>query len=103
MNDMRDPNVIIGAWLDEGPTELPETTRRAITTSVRAIDQRRGFALPWGRSVSFQPLLIAAVVTVAVVGGWPGLAAGTGTVTFGTNGALPGQPRYSPPAWASAV
>jgi Tol biopolymer transport system component len=70
MNDMRDPNVIIGAWLDEGPTELPETTRRAITTSVRAIDQRRGFALPWGRSVSFQPLLIAAVVIVAVVGAY---------------------------------
>ena len=68
MNDMRDPNVIIGAWLDEGPTELPETTRRAITTSVRTIDQRRRFALPWGRSVSFQPLLIAAVVIVAVVG-----------------------------------
>src|SRR6185436_3028296 len=43
-------------------------------------------------------------VTVAVVGvagvtgaGCPGLPAGTGTVTLGTNGARPGQPRYSPP------
>jgi WD40 repeat protein len=68
MNDMRDPNVIIGSWLDEGPTELPETTRRAITTSVRTMDQRRGVALPWGRSVSFQPLLVAAAVVVAVAG-----------------------------------
>ena len=70
MNDMRDPNLIIGAWLDEGPTELPGTTRRAITTSVRAMDQRRGVALPWGLSVAAyaQPLLVAAVVIVAVAG-----------------------------------
>ena len=70
MNDMRDPNLIIGAWLDEGPTELPETTRRAITTSVRTLDQRRGFVLPWGRSVASyaQPLMVAAAVIVAVAG-----------------------------------
>jgi Tol biopolymer transport system component len=70
MNNMRDPNLIIGSWLDEGPTELPETTRRAITTSVRTLDQRRGIALPWGRSVgsSAQPLLVAAAVIVAVAG-----------------------------------
>ena len=70
MNQMRDPNLIIGAWLDEGPTELPETTRRAIMTSVRTLDQRRGLVLPWGRSVSSyaQPLLAAAAVIVAVAG-----------------------------------
>jgi len=70
MNDMRDPNLIIGSWLDEGPTELPETTRRAITTSVRTMDQRRGAVLPWGRSLpSFvQPALVAAAVIVAVAG-----------------------------------
>ena len=48
MNDSRDPNLIIDSWLDEGPTDLPESTRRAITTSVRTIDQRRGIVLPWG-------------------------------------------------------
>jgi len=71
MNDTRDPNVIIGAWLDEGPTDLPESTRRAITTSVRTIDQRRGFTLPWtNRPVTswFGPALVAAAVVVAVAG-----------------------------------
>jgi WD40 repeat protein len=70
MNDMRDPNLVIGAWLDEGPTDLPETTRRAITTSVRTLDQRRGVVLPWGRSISSsaQPLLVAAAVIIAVAG-----------------------------------
>jgi hypothetical protein len=69
MNDMRDPNLIIGSWLDEGPTELPETTRRAITTSVRTMDQRRGVALPWGRSIaSYAQPLLAAVVVVALAG-----------------------------------
>jgi Tol biopolymer transport system component len=71
MTDTRDPNMIIGAWLDEGPTELPQTTRRAITTSVRTIDQRRGIALRWGsRPVAsfLGPVLAAAAVVVAVVG-----------------------------------
>jgi Tol biopolymer transport system component len=63
--------MIIGAWLDEGPTELPQSTRRAITTSVRTIDQRRGIALPWrSRPVTsyLGPVLAAAAVIVAVVG-----------------------------------
>jgi Tol biopolymer transport system component len=71
MNDARDPNLIIGAWLDEGPTELPQSTRRAITTSVRTIDQRRGIALPWGSrpfASYLGPMLAAAAVFVAVVG-----------------------------------
>jgi Tol biopolymer transport system component len=71
MNDTHDPNVIIGAWLDEGPIELPESTRRAITTSVRTIDQRRGFTLPWStRRVTswFGPALVAAAVVAAVAG-----------------------------------
>src|SRR5215470_4624824 len=36
-------------------------------------------------------------VVVAAVAGTPGLPPGTATVTLGTNGALPGQARYSPP------
>ena len=71
MNDSRDPNLIIDSWLDEGPTDLPESTRRAITTSVRTIDQRRGIVLPWGsRPVTtyLRPALAAAAVIVAVAG-----------------------------------
>jgi Tol biopolymer transport system component len=71
MNDTRDPSVIIGAWLDEGPTDLPESTRRAITTSVRTIEQRRGFTLPWStRPVAswFGPALVSAAVVLAVAG-----------------------------------
>ena len=30
MNVQRDPDAILAAWLDEGPTRLPEPTRRAI-------------------------------------------------------------------------
>src|SRR5262249_4810580 len=36
-------------------------------------------------------------VVVPVPAGWPGAPPGTVTVTLGTNGARPGQPRNSPP------
>ena len=55
MNDARDPNLIIDSWLDEGPTDLPESTRRAITTSVRTVNQKRGFGLPWMRPARAPP------------------------------------------------
>jgi WD40 repeat protein len=73
MNDTRDPNMIIGEWLDAGPTELPESTRRAITTSVRSIEQRRGLTLPWGAGPVtswFRPALVAAAVVAAVAGAY---------------------------------
>jgi len=31
MTTPRDPETVIAAWLDEGPTALPEQNRRAIT------------------------------------------------------------------------
>jgi Tol biopolymer transport system component len=70
MNDMRDPNMVIGAWLDDGPTELPDSTRRAITTSIRTINQRRGFGLRWTGPgpIALRPALIAAGLVVAVTG-----------------------------------
>ena len=70
MNDARDPNLIIDSWLDEGPTDLPESTRRAITTSVRTINQKRGFGLPWMRPARtpLRPVLLAAALAVALAG-----------------------------------
>ena len=33
MNAPRDPETVLAAWLDEGPTDLPDVTRRAILTA----------------------------------------------------------------------
>jgi WD40 repeat protein len=70
MNDMRDPNLVIGAWLEEGPSQLPDSTRRAITTSIRTINQKRGFGLPWTRPASapLRPALLVAALVVALAG-----------------------------------
>ena len=37
----RDPDAILGAWLDENRIPLPTETRRAIEVGVRATPQRR--------------------------------------------------------------
>ncbi len=70
MNDMRDPNLVIGAWLEEGPTVLPDSTRRAITTSIRTVNQRRGFGLRWTRpgNTPLRPALLVAALVVALAG-----------------------------------
>lgn len=69
MTEMRDPDVVLAAWLDEGPTDLPTGTRRAIVTAIPTTPQvRRGhFApgrftmIPFGRIAA-----IAAVLAVAL-------------------------------------
>ena len=70
MNDMRDPNLVIGSWLDEGPTQLPDSTRRAITTSIRTVNQKRGFGLPWLRPARapLRPVLLVAALVMALAG-----------------------------------
>jgi hypothetical protein len=48
MTTPRDPDAMIAAWIDEGPHELPESTRRAIAVTTRTTHQRRrGFGSPW--------------------------------------------------------
>jgi len=69
MNATRDPDSILNAWLDEGPTDLPDATRRAILTSLPTTSQvRRGIL---ARS-TFPHLntfaRAAAVLVVAAVG-----------------------------------
>ncbi len=68
------PDVLISAWFDEGPSELPHDTRRAITTATRTIPQdRRGFGSPWRNSAlnGYARLaLAAAAIVVVAVGGF---------------------------------
>ncbi len=72
MTTPRDPDAIMSAWLEEGPTRLPDQTRRAIVVAIPTTTQRRrGWLAPW-RSSPMNPIAriaIAAIAVVAVVGG----------------------------------
>jgi hypothetical protein len=72
MNATRDPDAILNAWLDEGPTDLPDATRRAILTSLPTTPQaRRGPFAPWRffPMNTYARLAAAAVVAVIAIGG----------------------------------
>ena len=72
MTTMRDPEAIVAAWLDEGPDELPEGTRRAIVNSLPTITQaRRGRFAPWRllQMNTTARLVAGALVAVVVAGG----------------------------------
>ena len=48
MNANHDPESVLTTWLDEGPMDLPDATRRAILTSLPTTPQaRRGLLAPW--------------------------------------------------------
>jgi hypothetical protein len=72
-NATRDPDSVLAAWLDEGPTDLPDATRRAILTALPTTPQARGG--PFATRTSPQMtlfargagLLVAAVVVIGVV------------------------------------
>jgi hypothetical protein len=72
MNVQRDPDTILAAWLEEGPTALPEPTRRAIAVSTRTTNQRRHPIWMPTRRPSMNPvarIAVAAVAVVVVLGG----------------------------------
>lgn len=63
MNRLRDPDEIIAAWLDDGPNDLSESTRRAIVTGVRALPRRRPGPFYGGTPMpGFTRLAVAALV-----------------------------------------
>ena len=63
----RDPDAILTAWLEEGPTVLPEPTRRAIAVSTRNVHRSRlSTWLPW-RDPNMNGMSRLALATVAVV------------------------------------
>ena len=67
-NATRDPDSVLAAWLDEGPTDLPDATRRAILTALPTTPQaRRGLIAPWRSSPMTTVARGAAVLIVAVV------------------------------------
>jgi hypothetical protein len=64
----RDPDVILGAWLDENLIPLPTETRRAIDVDIRTIPQRRRpIWLPWRYLTMSTPLRLAATALAVVV------------------------------------
>src|SRR5215212_9201694 len=80
MNVTRDPDAILAAWLEEGPTRLPETTRRAIRVNARTTNQHRqplGVPLRRPKMNPFVRILAAAIAIAVVIGGaWYALAPG---------------------------
>jgi hypothetical protein len=85
MSTTRDPDAILAAWLDEGPTELPDMTRRAILGAIPTTQQARRswFGLGHQSWISIDARLVAAALVVVVaaaalltVGGRPDPGAG---------------------------
>lgn len=72
MTTPRDPDEILSAWLDDGPTRLPDQTRRAIAVSLPTTTQRRrGSLAPWRFDLMTQTTRVALglVAVVAIVAG----------------------------------
>ena len=71
MSAQRDPDAILMAWFEEGPSSLPKETGRAIMVAARSTTQRRRFTLSLGRWRTLGPLpaSIVAVMALAVLGG----------------------------------
>ena len=68
----RDPDAILNAWLEEGPYQLPETTRRAIAVGLRSTRQTRpAVDVPWRPNTMhpFARFAVAAAAIVIVAGG----------------------------------
>ena len=73
MTTPRNPDLIVSAWLDEGPTRLPDETRRAITVAFPLTTQRRRAMRaprrPNTMSTTLKLALGAAAVIAVVLGG----------------------------------
>jgi hypothetical protein len=88
MTTSRDPDRLIAAFLDEGPTVLTDRAQDAIRNDVERTNQRAAFG-PWRNLIMSRPLVAAAVIVVALVGGLtvysllrdPDLGIGTPTET----------------------
>src|SRR3954447_3124701 len=97
MNVMRDPDAILAAWLEEGPTALPEPTRRAIAVTTRTTNQTRRPIWMQLRRPSMNPyarIAVAATVLVLLVGGVLYAFAPTNSGV----GSSPSSPALSTPA-----
>src|SRR4051812_41731363 len=98
MNGQRDPDAILAAWLEDGPTQLPESTRRAIAVNTRTNRQTwRPVRVPW-RNLSMNPLARMAVAAIAIA-----LAIGGAVYVFAPyrGGPAGGSPAESAPVVAA--
>jgi hypothetical protein len=68
MNQPRDPDVIIATWLDDGPIDLPEETRRAFVVGLRTQPRARRMAILGGLPVNQLSRFAAAAAIVFAVG-----------------------------------
>ena len=99
MNSPRESSAIVAAWLEEGPNELPESTRRAIAVDVRTTHQsRRSVRVPrWFPRLD--RLTVVAVAAVAVMALAVGGLVVRPFVSGGSNvGGLPPAPSEAPSA-----
>jgi hypothetical protein len=108
MTTHRDPETTMAAWLHEGPTDLPDVTRRAILTALPTTSQaRRGLFAP-GRILLMNPLARVAIAVVAAaiaVGAGFAFLGGTGLPSVGgspTPSVSPTQVPLQPTATASS-
>jgi len=67
MNPPRERSAIVAAWLEEGPNELPESTRRAIAVDVRTTHQSRRSVWAPRWFPRLDRLTMAAMAAVAVM------------------------------------
>lgn len=67
MNPPRERSAIVAAWLEEGPNELPESTRRAIAVDVRTTHQSRQSVWSPRWFPRLDRLTLAAVAALAVM------------------------------------
>jgi hypothetical protein len=106
MNVRRDPDAIRAAWLEEGPTGLPEATRRAIAVNTRTTTQRRRPIWTPQRRPSmniYARWAVAAIAIVVAVGGAAYYLAPAGSQVGGPPNATASATSSSSSAVASAT
>jgi hypothetical protein len=72
MNQLRDPDAIIAAWLEDGPNDISAETRRAIMTGLRVLPRRRpgplgGIPMPYFMRVAAAGLVAVLAVSIAIL------------------------------------
>ena len=113
-NRTHDSDTTLAAWFEEGPTELPESIRRSIATTVRTTTQeRRGFGQPWRFPMNgwARYAVLAAAVVVLAVGGWyllgpqrgVGGAGGSPSPSVTESAAVSASPTASPVTFTSPL
>lgn len=84
-----DPDTLVATWLEDGPTDLPDETRRAITVALRTRPRARRMAVQGGIMLRGNHLILAAGLMLAV---------GLGVFALSDRAEPTAPPSPSPPA-----